>query len=209
MTIKPAWQLTNPTIRQIRMTGWRPGQEHLAPVYRCFWLPSLFARAFPSAGARAKSLFGAISRITMPSEGTTLYADGVKPRSWNGCGKYRSIPRTSAWDMSPPVKPSRPNVKRDERWKRFFERSWGGFLVLRVFWSLFRPSSPSVTSFVCRMHGRLAGPNWLIAGEAPAMVDPMTSNGVTAALRHASGSVATDYRVSPPAQDPLPGSGHV
>jgi flavin-dependent dehydrogenase len=46
--------------------------------------------------------------------------------------------------------------------------------------------SPSVTSFVCRMHGGVAGPNWLIAGEAAAMVDPMTSNGVTAALRHAS-----------------------
>jgi hypothetical protein len=46
--------------------------------------------------------------------------------------------------------------------------------------------APSVTSFVCRMHGRVAGPNWLIAGEAAAMVDPMTSNGVTAALRHAS-----------------------
>jgi hypothetical protein len=36
------------------------------------------------------------------------------------------------------------------------------------------------------MHGGVAGPNWLIAGEAAAMVDPMTSHGVTAALRHAS-----------------------
>ena len=44
----------------------------------------------------------------------------------------------------------------------------------------------SVTSFVCRMHGRVAGTNWLITGEAAAMVDPMTANGVTAALRHAS-----------------------
>ena len=46
--------------------------------------------------------------------------------------------------------------------------------------------SPSVTSFVCRMHGRVAGPNWVIVGEAAAMVDPMTANGVTAALRHAA-----------------------
>jgi AraC-like DNA-binding protein len=28
-------------------------------------------------------------------------------------------------------------------------------------------------------------PNWLVIGESAAMVDPMTSNGVTAALRHA------------------------
>ncbi len=46
--------------------------------------------------------------------------------------------------------------------------------------------TPSVTSFICRMYGRVAGPNWLIAGEPAAMVDPMTANGVTAALRHAS-----------------------
>ena len=29
------------------------------------------------------------------------------------------------------------------------------------------------------------GQNWLVVGEAASMVDPMTSNGVTAALRHA------------------------
>jgi len=44
----------------------------------------------------------------------------------------------------------------------------------------------NVTSFRCRVHKRVAGPNWLIAGEAAAMVDPITANGVTAALRHAT-----------------------
>ena len=47
-----------------------------------------------------------------------------------------------------------------------------------------------VTSFRCRVHLQCAGPNWLIAGEAAALVDPMTSNGVTAALRHASEAAA-------------------
>jgi len=46
--------------------------------------------------------------------------------------------------------------------------------------------SASVTSYRCRVHRHIFGPNWLVAGEAAAMVDPMTSNGVTAALRHAS-----------------------
>jgi flavin-dependent dehydrogenase len=44
----------------------------------------------------------------------------------------------------------------------------------------------NVTSFRCRAHVRAAGSNWLIAGEAASMVDPITANGVTAALRHAS-----------------------
>jgi flavin-dependent dehydrogenase len=48
----------------------------------------------------------------------------------------------------------------------------------------------NVTSFRCRVYLDSAGPNWLIAGEAAALVDPMTSNGVTAALRHAAEAAA-------------------
>jgi len=49
------------------------------------------------------------------------------------------------------------------------------------------PTGPlNVTSFRCRAHVGVAGPNWLIAGEAASMVDPITANGVTAALRHAA-----------------------
>lgn len=47
-----------------------------------------------------------------------------------------------------------------------------------------------MTSYRCRVHKHIFGPNWLVAGEAAAMVDPMTSNGVTAALRHASEAAA-------------------
>jgi menaquinone-9 beta-reductase len=43
----------------------------------------------------------------------------------------------------------------------------------------------AVTSFRCRVHSNVAGPNWVVMGESASMVDPMTSNGVTAALRHA------------------------
>ena len=45
-------------------------------------------------------------------------------------------------------------------------------------------------SYRCRVHRHVFGPNWLVIGEAAAMVDPMTSNGVTAALRHASEAAA-------------------
>src|ERR1700677_2158119 len=48
------------------------------------------------------------------------------------------------------------------------------------------PSDTNVTSFRCRVHLGVAGTNWLIAGEAASMVDPITANGVTAALRHAA-----------------------
>lgn len=38
-------------------------------------------------------------------------------------------------------------------------------------------------SYICR---NAFGPNWVLAGEAAALPDPLTSNGVTAALRHAN-----------------------
>jgi menaquinone-9 beta-reductase len=46
--------------------------------------------------------------------------------------------------------------------------------------------SPHVTSFRSRVYVGVGGPNWLIVGEAASMVDPITANGVTAALRHAA-----------------------
>jgi flavin-dependent dehydrogenase len=52
-------------------------------------------------------------------------------------------------------------------------------------------SEVNVISFRCRVHQESAGPNWLIAGEAASLVDPMTSNGVTAALRHAAEGAAS------------------
>lgn len=54
--------------------------------------------------------------------------------------------------------------------------------------------APRVTSFRCRVHHKVSGPNWLIVGEAASMVDPMTSNGVTAALRHAAEAAALVIR---------------
>jgi hypothetical protein len=48
----------------------------------------------------------------------------------------------------------------------------------------------NVTSYRCRTHIGVAGTNWLIVGEAASMVDPITANGVTAALRHAAEAAA-------------------
>jgi flavin-dependent dehydrogenase len=54
----------------------------------------------------------------------------------------------------------------------------------------------NVTSFRSRVHLGAAGPNWLISGEAACMMDPITANGVTAALRHAeeASSLILKYR---------------
>jgi flavin-dependent dehydrogenase len=47
------------------------------------------------------------------------------------------------------------------------------------------PQRPTATSFLCRTYTGVCGPNWFIVGEAASQSDPITGNGVTAALRHA------------------------
>jgi menaquinone-9 beta-reductase len=147
----------------------------------------LFARAFRlpayESGPRKVAIWSYFP-VTTPSEGTTLYAEGVRP-------SYME------WVWEIPINPSTISVGYVATGESIKARRREGQTVediLRAqlsrfprFEGLLRSEiSPLVTSFVCRMHGRVAGPNWMIAGEAAAMVDPMTANGVTAALRHAS-----------------------
>ena len=47
------------------------------------------------------------------------------------------------------------------------------------------PERVASTSFLCRTYRGVCGPNWIIIGEAASQSDPITGNGVTAALRHA------------------------
>lgn len=62
----------------------------------------------------------------------------------------------------------------------------------------------NVTSFKCRVHLGVAGPNWLMCGEAASMVDPITSNGVTAALRHAAEASSLILKYRSQRRIPLP-----
>jgi flavin-dependent dehydrogenase len=48
------------------------------------------------------------------------------------------------------------------------------------------PQEIATTSFLCRTYRGVCGPNWIIIGEAASQSDPITGNGVTAALRHAA-----------------------
>jgi flavin-dependent dehydrogenase len=60
------------------------------------------------------------------------------------------------------------------------------FPALRPLLEEAKEIQPHVTSFRCRVYRKVAGPNWIVIGEAASMIDPITSNGVTAALRQAA-----------------------
>jgi flavin-dependent dehydrogenase len=124
--------------------------------------------------------------ISDPPEGTTLYMDPSPTDYLN-------------WIWEIPINPKVVSVGLVTTGHAMKAMREQGLSVEEIFRSqlakfprfenLLRAESESeinVTSFRCRAHTRNSGPNWLIAGEAAAMVDPITANGVTSALRHAA-----------------------
>jgi flavin-dependent dehydrogenase len=124
--------------------------------------------------------------IRAPIEGTTLYMDPVP-------GKYLD------WIWEIPINPQTVSVgyvttgaaikaerDRGRDLGEIFRQELMKFERFAPLLGSGELSSPNVTSFKCRSYRGVAGPNWLVVGEAAAMVDPMTSNGVTAALRTAA-----------------------
>jgi flavin-dependent dehydrogenase len=124
-------------------------------------------------------------KVTEALEGTTLHADGEGP-------PYME------WIWQIPVQPDTISVGYVTTGDAMKQKRQTGLSVDEIYaqqlrhypelGKLLQPTytgSPRATSFLCRAYGKTCGPNWLVIGESAAMVDPMTSNGVTAALRHA------------------------
>lgn len=134
------------------------------------------------------------SKVTMWSyfnvsdsiEGTTLYIDGGRPSYLEWVWEipiHRNVISVGYVASGDTIKARRQQGKSVENiFREKLER-------IPRFEPLLQSATqplPSVTSYRCRGYRKIAGPNWLVVGEAAAMVDPMTSNGVTAALRHAA-----------------------
>ena len=133
-----------------------------------------------------KVAFWAYFTMQQSVEGTTLYMD---PKS----AEYLD------WVWEIPINPDTVSVgyvttgaavklKREQGLsvEEIFREQLGKHPHFQAMLSAGPLDQLNVTSFRCRAYEGVAGPNWMIAGEAAAMVDPITANGVTAALRHAT-----------------------
>jgi menaquinone-9 beta-reductase len=160
---------------------------------------SIFAREFKLRSIEygaTKVAMWTYFPVTDPVQGTTLYMDPLP-------AEYL------AWIWEIPVNPQTVSVGVLTTGESIKSRRDHGLSVDEIyreelakfprFESLLkaeRLGDMNVTSFKCRAHFGVAGPNWLVCGEAASMVDPITSNGVTAALRHAAeaSSLIVKYR---------------
>jgi menaquinone-9 beta-reductase len=123
--------------------------------------------------------------VANPVEGTTLHTDC-------GCRRYME------WIWEIPINPTTVGVgyvapadviktRRQQGLsiEAIYAEALGRIPRLAAQLPAAHLAAPHVVSYRCRVHRRMSGPNWIATGESAAMVDPMTSNGVTAALRHA------------------------
>jgi flavin-dependent dehydrogenase len=150
---------------------------------------SIFARHFQLGtihSGPAKAAIWTYFKVNESIEGTTLY---MEPRA----GKYLD------WIWEIPVQPDVVSVGYVITGSAMKARREQGESVEAIFRSQLEKfprfasllgenllGEVNVRSFRAQTHIGTAGPNWLIVGEAASMVDPITSNGVTAALRHAA-----------------------
>ena len=148
-------------------------------------LPRLFGSPVYEYGPNKVAMWEYFA-VTKSIEGTTLHTN-----SWGA--PYME------WVWQIPIHPDAVSVGYVCPGEEVKEKRRQGMSVAEIFrarvahlpglealQSLNGGRSPRTTSFRCRVFQRITGPNWLAIGEAAAMVDPMTSNGVTAATRHAA-----------------------
>jgi menaquinone-9 beta-reductase len=161
---------------------------------------SLFAREFDLPKIEdgpAKVALWSYFPVSDPPPGTTLYAD-PSPTEYLD------------WVWEIPVNPESVSVgfvttgtsmkaKRDQGLTvdEIFQQELAKFPRFEPLLRAGAIGGMSVTSFKSCVHLTAAGPNWLLCGEAASMVDPITANGVTAALRHAAeaSSLILKYRL--------------
>ena len=167
---------------------------------------SVFAREFRLPKIEhgpAKAVLWKYFPVTDPVQGTTLYMDPSP-------SEYLD------WIWEIPVSPESVSVgvvttgvlmkaKRDQGLTvdEVYEQELAKFPRFAPLRQAGAIGGMNATSFKCRVYLRTAGPNWLICGEAASMVDPITSNGVTAALRHAAEAASLILRFHTKGKLPL------
>jgi menaquinone-9 beta-reductase len=129
-------------------------------------------------------------KVQQEVEGTTLYMDPMPAEYLEWIWEIPVSPDTVSVGYVAPGAALKAQREEGMSVEDVFREQLAKFPSLEPLLQQEAPGALNVTSFRCRVYLESAGPNWLIAGEAASLVDPMTSNGVTAALRHAAEAAA-------------------
>ncbi|MDH3293418.1 MAG: NAD(P)/FAD-dependent oxidoreductase [Acidimicrobiia bacterium] len=173
---------------------------------------SLRAQWYVDATGHDSRLFGRsldLERVVLGAPRIAYWTRFNEPPDGHGTKLY--FPRPDAeeltWAWEIPLNPSQISVgvvlsstevnglrSSGLEPRDIFARSANTIPALRRLAEATADISLSATTYVPYRHRRSIGPNWVLVGDACAMVDPLTSNGVTAALRHADQAARTITR---------------
>jgi flavin-dependent dehydrogenase len=154
---------------------------------------SLIARKFNLPSLQygpAKVAIWTYFKVPQEVEGTTLYMDPMPAEYLEWIWEIPVSPDTVSVGYVAPGAALKTKREEGISVEDVFRQQLAKFPSLEPLLQQGPLGALNVTSFRCQVYLESAGPNWLIAGEAASLVDPMTSNGVTAALRHAAEAAA-------------------
>lgn len=200
------------TLVHDRVVGIERSGKHISSVstatgasYSAAWFidasgigASLFAREFKLRSIEhgpAKVAMWAYFEVEDPVEGTTLYSDPSPTEYLDWIWEIPVNPQTVSVGVVTTGELIKSKRDRGLSVNEIYRQELAKFQRFEEL--VQKPGDEiNVTSFKCRVYSGVAGPNWLICGEAASMVDPITSNGATAALRHAAeaSSLILKYR---------------
>jgi menaquinone-9 beta-reductase len=123
--------------------------------------------------------------VADPAEGTTLHTDCGCRRYMEWIWEIPINPTTVGVGYVAPAEVIRAKRHQGRTVEAIYAEALGRIPRLAALLPAAHLRAPHVVSYRCRVHRRVTGPNWIAMGESACMVDPMTSNGVTAALRNA------------------------
>ena len=153
---------------------------------------SLFAREFRlpfyQYGPRKVAIWSYFP-VSTPSEGTTIYSDATPEQYLEWIWEIPISANTVSVGYIAPGESVKRQRAEGLTVDQILRRQLAQFPRFEPLLAE-TPGQAHVTSFQCRTYKGVAGPNWIIAGEAASIVDPVTSNGVSAALRHAEDASA-------------------
>jgi len=150
---------------------------------------SLFAREFHLPKIEegpAKVAIWTYFSVNDPVEGTTLYMDPSPTEYLDWIWEIPVNPQTVGVGVVTTGEWMKDKREQGLTVDAIYRQELAKFPRFEPLLAAGATSEMNVASFTSRVHLDVAGPNWMICGEAASMVDPITSNGVTAALRHAA-----------------------
>jgi flavin-dependent dehydrogenase len=147
-------------------------------------LPRRFALPARDYGPQKVAIWNYFT-VADPAEGTTIHAQCSGTRYLEWIWEIPINPTTIGVGYVAPAEVIKAQRQQGLTVDAIYAGALSRIPRLAAQMSAAHLSALHVVSFRCRVHRRISGPNWLATGESACMVDPMTSNGVTAALRHA------------------------